>query len=485
MRPFIARFRTRRARYIYDVNTNAFLQVSKAVYDVLPDIGRIDDSAVSRKHAGRHGPAAKRAVLSIRRAQAEDGLFSPHRPQRMIFPWTVDRVKRAIDGEMQQLILEVTDRCNLRCRYCVYSGSYFHRRVHGRHTMAFDMARQAVDLFLSGSASTESPAVTFYGGEPLLAAPLIDRICAYIRDRQGPRVRMHLTTNGTLLKGPATAMLVKHDVSLLVSLDGPSDVHDSMRVDSKGRGTHAQILRNLEALKSAHPEYYRRNVSFNAALALTGETERVHDFFQSGNPLSQGASTTVSYIESIGTDLYDRQVLHSEDVRGLVQLRRRFVEALVEGKERTPFLDSLFQAGLLRIHRRPMRRLGRTVLANGICCPGVRRLYCDINGRLTACERVNNGLTIGSVQEGVDRRAVRSAIRDYIALSERDCLNCWAVRLCKACFASVLAGRFDADRKRQVCRIMRHELLGMMRLYCHIRERNDGAFSYFAGIASR
>ncbi len=68
---------------------------------------------------------------------------------------------------MKTMILQVTQRCNLRCEYCIYSGDY-KNRSHTNKDMPWESARQAIDYFIAHSRDTNPIMLAFYGGEPLL-----------------------------------------------------------------------------------------------------------------------------------------------------------------------------------------------------------------------------------------------------------------------------------------------------------------------------
>jgi sulfatase maturation enzyme AslB (radical SAM superfamily) len=80
---------------------------------------------------------------------------------------------------LYQLLLDVTDACNLRCNYCVFSGAYDGFRSHGHTKMSREIAINAVDMYFDhiqeGALFNPSrePTIGFYGGEPLLNLPLI------------------------------------------------------------------------------------------------------------------------------------------------------------------------------------------------------------------------------------------------------------------------------------------------------------------------
>ena len=95
------------------------------------------------------------------------------------------------------LVLNVTDQCNLRCEYCIYSGNYEGQRVHGTESMTTDTASSAIDIFMT--KSVESPHILFYGGEPLIASDLIHFVVDYVNGNYAEKkTRFGMTTNFTL-----------------------------------------------------------------------------------------------------------------------------------------------------------------------------------------------------------------------------------------------------------------------------------------------
>ena len=81
---------------------------------------------------------------------------------------------------IEYLILQVTQQCNLRCKYCAYSGNYYNRE-HSSERMSFDIAKKAIDFYLERSDSANELRLGFYGGEPLLEYELIKKCVDYIK----------------------------------------------------------------------------------------------------------------------------------------------------------------------------------------------------------------------------------------------------------------------------------------------------------------
>jgi uncharacterized protein len=116
---------------------------------------------------------------------------------------------------------------------------------------------------------------------------------------------------------------------------------------------------------------------------------------------------------------------------------------------------------------------------NGICVPGVRKLFVDVEGKFYPCEKVGRAFCIGNANKGIEIKKVRSMIKRYIEESRKDCLNCWAVRLCGICFTSVRKGnKFDFERKKDSCVNQRNSLHNALTLYAKIMEKNPKAFDF-------
>jgi uncharacterized protein len=76
--------------------------------------------------------------------------------------------------------------------------------------------------------------VCWYGGEPLLRFDQIKKWTPIIQ-RDVPKVRTTITTNGSLLNKEVREFMDEYDVGLLLSLDGPGWVHNRTRVLAGGK----------------------------------------------------------------------------------------------------------------------------------------------------------------------------------------------------------------------------------------------------------
>jgi uncharacterized protein len=135
--------------------------------------------------------------------------------------------------ELRALTLTITERCNLRCRYCYVP------RERGR-VMSEQVADQSVDLLLRHATGPKT-SLFFFGGEPLLGLETMRRATTRARAaaRPGQALEVGVTTNATLLRGEALDFCRSSGLRLAVSLDG--DAGPSERLDASGEPVSAEL----------------------------------------------------------------------------------------------------------------------------------------------------------------------------------------------------------------------------------------------------
>lgn len=494
--PFVHRFRTRRQEYVYDVNTCRIIRVSRVVWDILEDFGCLDHERIVAKHTPRHSPdQIASAMKKIAKVQEEQGLFLAVRPKQVLPP-SRKSVDKQLADYREQLILNVTEECCFRCNYCVFGGSYPQHRRHSARRMTWEVARAAIDDFLAHSRLAKDRVISFYGGEPLLNLPLIQRCVSYARDRWADlKVQFGLTTNGFLLAGPAASFLAAEAFLIVVSLDGPAEIHDRHRLTLEGSPTWGTILSNLRGFLVAHPEY-RTNAKlrFNAVAGNDTDLCKVQAFFEHAELLSDEMGLEISgqklhpgkpEIIKDSPLLASRQVLLADFQAGLKSgqfgqdrdLKSRWAQV------------SLFEKPFLLLHKRRYLspHLPEEMRLLATCLPGERRTFVNSDGDYFACERVvecPDG-KIGDTHNGVDVNKVMDVLQRWNQAAGDQCRFCWCLPTCDVgCFATVgEEGNITSESRRQACAICRANAHQLLVDYCGILEANPKAFDYTARIS--
>src|SRR6059036_560336 len=151
-------------------------------------------------------------------------------------PLVVDTLGRPL----RNLRVSVTDRCNLRCQYCMPEEDYVW--LPREEILHFEEISTLADVFMDLGVDK----IRLTGGEPLLrrSLPELIRLLA-----AKPRLRdLALTTNGVLLGEQAPALRAAGLHRVTVSLD---TLRPERFTALTRRPNHAQVLAGIAALAPA------------------------------------------------------------------------------------------------------------------------------------------------------------------------------------------------------------------------------------------
>ncbi len=489
--PFIKRFTTDRGFYIYDVNTNRILIVDRPIYDILGDYGKLTHDEIRQRYIPVHGESAvEQAFSEIEAARRDQNLFCSDRPKILTNGLSPEEFQRAYTTLLRQMILEVTQQCNLRCHYCAYGGTYNNVRTHSTKHMSVKTAFEAIDFLHAHSGEAESHALSFYGGEPLLEFDLIKKCVAYAHSIFGRGgVRFNLTTNGTLIDKEKAAFFAENKFSILVSIDGPQRVHDNHRVDLKGHGSYTAAVNGLQTLYEAYSACgeVEGKVMINMVVTPPYDLDALNDLWVEQPWLPKTVEVIVDYIDPLGTSFfaeYPCNELREVHVHTRERALQTFTRTVLCGEpRRSPVARALFEPGLVRMYKRRVYVPREIYPPNGCCIPGVRKVYVTCDGNLYLCEKVHGSPILGSVYTGYDLNVMMNVVDTYAQESIRDCSECWAVNLCGVCFArAFFDGKIHIEKKRIACRMEQKSLVERLQIYSRILEQDQHAFDYMEAI---
>lgn len=146
------------------------------------------------------------------------------------------RAKTSSNRRPVFLSLFVTNRCNLRCRYCFVIDDSIPKNI-----LNSQYSKQEIYDLVDQFHAMGTRMIFLLGGEPLVhedIGPIVDYIVA-------KGIYLHLITNGTLL--PKRIQEIKKAHVICVSLDGVGDINDEFR----GSGTYERAVRGIKAAVNA------------------------------------------------------------------------------------------------------------------------------------------------------------------------------------------------------------------------------------------
>lgn len=397
--------------------------------------------------------------------------------------YTFEEVKEAISGNLKQMTLCVTQNCNLRCSYCVYSGQFQNFRTHKNISMSNTLAIDAADYFLKHASPYDDLYFTFYGGEPLLNLPLISKVSKYLKKNLKNRINFSITTNGTIINKKIIEYIKKNKVFLTISLDGNKYTHDKNRKFKNGNGSFDKILKNLEKLKSSLGELFNTYVSFSVTLNAGCDYKELDSFFNNFRN-----SVRVSGVMFYGSNSLDSIANTSKNMSFLVDKYKEGVlnHAFDDDYTKEPyrFSASVISNGIKSIHLRKIadkKIHQKTFLLKKHCIPGSTKLFVTPSGDLFPCEKLDSfsHLKVGNIYSSVDPSLVYNYLNEYSELRNKFCKDCFLIDFCDQCFLSASNGEdWDEEKMMFYCNNARNEYLKAFTIYADLLEKDLNAFNF-------
>jgi len=480
-KPNIFSFVTKsKSRYIYDACTNRVFPAPEPYLEIIQNFNILSREEIINKFAADYGSDyCAEAYNTIENWVTNENAFFNYDDKVNEFTYSKEELTAALKrNSTPHIILGVTEDCNFRCRYCVFGGQYEHFRTHTKNYMTKETALKSIDYFLAEVANPETAGtlleqstISFYGGEPLLAFPLIKEAVNYILDKyKGQEFDFRMTTNGYLLRKNVADFLVRNNFGIAVSLDGPREDHDRNRVLAGGEKTFDMVFNNLMYIREHYPDYYKKKVMLQVSYDWNSDLIRINEFFKKKrNILPKGK--TYSQVNTKDTGYYSQftEEEHNAFLERMRTIKKEYVEYLLDSEsENKPGIEAIFRGSLYKFSCRPHHK---RVAFTGICSPG-SRLFVSSNGDFHLCERINSAFPIGNCNTGLDFDKIYKLKKDFheTVVKEGNCSSCIARQGCPICFVGVAGeGCFSADG---VCENARQTFKQDVAEYYSLFERN-------------
>lgn len=315
------------------------------------------------------------------------------------------------------VVLNVNTGCNLSCTYCYKEDL---DKPSAGKKMAFETARDSIEMLLHESPDEPRYNVVFFGGEPLSNLSLIKQVVEFCEVRfaeLGKRVDFVMTTNATLLSDETIDWLNAHRFGLSISIDGPKAIHDRNRLTVGGLGTYETVRRKAERLLS---RYTARPVG--ARVTLTSGVTAVELIWD--HLFNELGFAEVGFAPVTSGDISTFNLTNDELVEvfsGLKRLGKRYLEAALEGRN-TGF--SNMHQMITDLHEGHKKSLP--------CGAGLKMIAVDYKGDLNLCHRFTGSTlpTFGDVKQGIKREQLSDFLMQRLDRTDTGCGSCRIRNLC-------------------------------------------------------
>ena len=218
---------------------------------------------------------------------------------------------KAGTGNIKIAYFILAEACNLACSYCFeYAPNH---AINKSTIMSKETALKSIDFFEKMltlyDSEHEEKTILFYGGEPLLNYDVLNYILKEIEERKNKtnlwdNLQLSMVTNGVLLTEEIIESLVKFNVSIAISIDGPKYITDKNRFNKGGGSVFGNIMNGIELCQ-------KHNVPFSLSVTLSEKAIQnnndVLKFIEEINPSSLGFNILMTDSESNIYDGYDEE----------------------------------------------------------------------------------------------------------------------------------------------------------------------------------
>lgn len=340
-----------------------------------------------------------------------------------------------------KVMLNLTDNCNLACRYCFVQQK--------PNYMTLQVAKDSVDFIVKNyNIRTEKyglkdkKGIFFFGGEPtLMFDSIIVPLMQYIEETYNlDDFDFGITTNGTLLNKERIDFLKKYNISPLLSIDGNAETQNYNRPYKNGIGNSFDaVIKNIPYLLENFP-----TVSFRSTV-YKDTVKNLYDNFLFAENLGFKSYSCIPDVRSTIWDEEDFQELCGQ----LQKIIYHQIEYFLKGENPKVDVSGLYDAFkdviLSELYENREKESRKSPWRCGLGTNG-----CSINykGDLFSCQEqdsrdTNEYFYIGNIYTGVDFNKHSELLNDYmnnfdiICQIPEECNNCPLVKICSGGCVSV------------------------------------------------
>lgn len=287
--------------------------------------------------------------------------------------------------------------------------------------MSQETAKKVID-FLS-EQETETSTLVLFGGEPLLNKPAIEFIMSYTQELKKLYERKFdyvITTNATLLDDNMIHYIVKQNFGLMVSLDGPKEIHDSQCPMRTGAGSFDMATANIKELMKYRPVGVRATVTHPMQ-----NLKSLVNFFNDFGFSIMTIGAAENRVESSSTMDFT-----PEDYQSIVAQQDEMVSWFLEylkNKKEPPYFPDRKWINILK----EGKISSSTKVVN--CGAGHNKVAVSPDGTLYPCAKYcgMKNWQIGTLATGVDDDKVQSLWIGFLKCIHPTCGKCWAYPICE------------------------------------------------------
>jgi len=344
-------------------------------------------------------------------------------------------------------VFEVTDACNLKCKYCAYGDLYFGYDKRENNFLEINKGKAILNylnsIWKKDTTNTiiQTTYISFYGGEPLLNMGFIKEIVDYVEALElNRKIVYSMTTNGMLLD-KHIEYLVKKNFDLLISLDGDENA-DAYRITVSGNSSFKRVYNQIKMIQKRWPEYFAKHVNFNSVLHRLNSVESVIKFFQDNFQ----KKPTISELNC--SNIRDDR---KKEFESMFKDKNESIESAENQEDIIRIMDindPRTRELLLFLHQYSGNVYNNysdlfvnyekdSYCPTGTCLPFGKKMFITVSGKILQCEKISQKYALGTVNEENNVILnIESIVNYYNSLLDKvqnRCSQCYKKKGCSQC----------------------------------------------------
>lgn len=386
-----------------------------------------------------------------------------HLEEKLTGELNSNQIKKSFTN-VNNICIEVTEKCNLKCEYCGYGDLYCGYDSNRSNDIDFNKIE---NLFFHlekywiseyNSFSNKVINIGFYGGEPLIEMDTIKKTIDLLKKYTNRKFIFSMTTNGVLLD-KYIEFLVKNDFQILISLDGYRYA-DSYRKFHDGKESFNGVIKNIFMIKNKYPIYFNKKVSFNSVFTSRSNYSAVVKFFRNNfnkkfnyqevteNSLKPDKKKEYykifgnSYVNFKENEKYlkNNESVYTDDPE--LSALKNFIF------KNTEFIIKRFSNLIEESSSGDNNKIER-YYPSGTCIPFSIKLFLTSRGKVLPCERIdfkNHLFQIDNDPFEIDFDKITKMYNDYFKRIKSLCAKCSKSLKCTKCIF-----KMEFDNNKIIC----------------------------------
>ena len=321
------------------------------------------------------------------------------------------------DKRLKKIVILLTEKCNLRCRYCYLDYGNFENKeclTNIRVPEVISILDLIYRRFPEGVGY-----IQFFGGEPLIAYREIKEIVRFVKDicraKDCELPKYGLVSNGLLLDEQKMNFFDEHHVDVMISMDGDAVIHDAVRFGINRTPTFTKIAENVCALTKTHKLFFE--MTLNRTHIIGYREGIVREWLDTLKSLGFAAGN-IGIVEMSKDPALD---LLPEDFPVFQKIEEDIIDYFFAEFDKP---DAMYHIDIFRVL---MRLLYKQTNAYS-CGAGISQLTVSTDGKILPCPKYA-GLDYDiEISDTVwDNSKIAEIVRNEY---KAGCQDCWARQLC-------------------------------------------------------